>query len=242
MDRLEYIDNSFKNAGIPLSEEQCRQFERYYELLTEWNEKINLTAITEFEDVVLKHFIDSAAILNCKDVSRETIKGKLIDVGTGAGFPGIPLKIIDPSLKVVLLDSLNKRINFLKAVCEELKLEGAELLAMRAEDAAHNSLYRETNDVCVARAVANMATLSEYCLPFIKTGGYFIAYKSGEIRKEVNEAKKAIKVMGGEIKKVGLFNLNDSEISRSVVVIRKIESTPKKYPRKAGTPGKQPIK
>lgn len=241
-EKSRYIRDEFCKVGLVLSDTQCEQFLRYYELLVEWNEKINLTAITDFDQVVLKHFIDSAALLTLKDIPTDSIKGKLIDVGTGAGFPGIPLKILNPSLKVTLLDSLNKRMRFLETVCAELNLKEIKLLCARAEDAAHEVQYREKYDVCIARAVANLATLSEYCLPFIHTAGYFLAYKSGDIRDEVNEAKKAIKVMGGDLKKVGSFTLGGSDIARSMVVIRKVTNTPKKYPRKAGTPGKQPIK
>ena len=241
-DKINYMYNIFSKNGIQLNKKQCEQFVLYYELLVDWNSRINLTSIIEFEDVVLKHFIDSSVLLTLTDVSRETIKGKLIDIGTGAGFPGIPLKIIDPSLKVTLLDALNKRITFLRCVCDSLKINDVKLVHMRAEDAASNPMYREKYDVCVSRAVANMATLTEYCLPFIHKSGYFLAYKSGEIDEEVNEAKKCIKVMGGEIKKIEKFILPDSDITRSMVMIRKVENTPKKYPRKAGTPGKHPIK
>lgn len=240
--KINYIFEMFNKNNISLSRLQCEQFLLYYELLVDWNSRINLTTITDFEEVVLKHFIDSSALLALKDVSRETIKGQVIDVGTGAGFPGIPLKIVDPSLKVTLLDALNKRILFLQCVCDNLKLKDVKLIHMRAEDAAVNPLYREKYDVCVARAVANMSTLSEYCLPFIHKSGYFLAYKSGDINEELNEARKCIKIMGGEIKKIERFSLPDSDIARSMVMIRKVENTPKKYPRKAGLPGKHPIK
>jgi 16S rRNA (guanine527-N7)-methyltransferase len=241
-DKINFIKNAFLKNNIQLSSQQCDQFLLYYELLVDWNTRVNLTAITEFEDIVFKHFIDSTALLTLKDVSRETINGQLIDVGTGAGFPGIPLKIVVPSLKLTLLDALSKRITFLQCVCDNLKLKDVKLVHMRAEDAASDPMFREKYDVCVARAVANMATLTEYCLPFIHKSGYFLAYKSGEIDEEVNEAKKCIKVMGGEIKQIEKFTLSGSDIARSVVMIRKVENTPKKYPRKAGTPGKHPIK
>lgn len=224
---------------LELSEKQLQQFERYYELLVEWNKVMNLTAITEYEEVYEKHFLDSLAIVKVEDINKVE---SIIDIGTGAGFPGIPLKIAFPHLKVVLLDSLNKRINFLNTVIAELGLENIETLHGRAEDYAKKAEYREQSDLCVSRAVANLSTLSEYCLPYVKVDGKFIPYKSGEITTEADEAKKAIGILGGNLKKILKFHLPDSDITRSFVVIEKKKATAKKYPRKAGLPSREPLK
>lgn len=231
--------SQIKELEIELSETQLQQFERYYELLVEWNKVMNLTAITAYEEVYEKHFLDSLAIVKVEDMNQIE---SIIDIGTGAGFPGIPLKIAFPHLKVVLLDSLNKRINFLNTVIEELGLENIETLHGRAEDYAKKVDYREQSDLCVSRAVANLSTLSEYCLPYVKVGGKFIPYKSGEITTEADEAKKAVGILGGNVKKILKFHLPDSDITRSFVVIEKGKATPKKYPRKAGLPSKEPLK
>ena len=228
-----------KELEIELSETQLQQFEKYYELLVEWNKVMNLTAITEYEEVYEKHFLDSLAIVKVEDMNKVE---SIIDIGTGAGFPGIPLKIAFPHLKVVLLDSLSKRINFLNTVIEELGLENVETLHGRAEDYAKKVEYREKADLCVSRAVANLSTLSEYCLPYVKVDGKFIPYKSGEITMEADEAKKAVDILGGSIKKILKFHLPDSDITRSFVVIKKGKETPKKYPRKAGLPSREPLK
>lgn len=228
-----------KELELELNETQLQQFERYYELLVEWNKVMNLTAITEYEEVYEKHFLDSLAIVKVEDINKVE---SIIDIGTGAGFPGIPLKIAFPHLKVVLLDSLNKRINFLNTVIEELGLENVETLHGRAEDYAKKAEYREQADLCVSRAVANLSTLSEYCLPYVKVEGKFIPYKSGEITTEADEAKKAVGILGGNVKKILKFHLPDSDITRSFVVIEKKKATPKKYPRKAGLPSREPLK
>lgn len=228
-----------KELELELNETQLQQFERYYELLVEWNKVMNLTAITEYEEVYEKHFLDSLAIVKVEDINKVE---SIIDIGTGAGFPGIPLKIAFPHLKVVLLDSLNKRINFLNTIIEELGLENVETLHGRAEDYAKKPEYRETADLCVSRAVANLSTLSEYCLPYVKVDGKFIPYKSGEITTEADEAKKAVGILGGNVKKILKFHLPDSDITRSFVVIEKKKTTPKKYPRKAGLPSREPLK
>lgn len=228
-----------KELELELNETQLQQFERYYELLVEWNKVMNLTAITEYEEVYEKHFLDSLAIVKVEDINKVE---SIIDIGTGAGFPGIPLKIAFPHLKVVLLDSLNKRINFLNTVIEELGLENVETLHGRAEDYAKKAEYREQADLCVSRAVANLSTLSEYCLPYVKVDGKFIPYKSGEITTETDEAKKAVGILGGNVKKILKFHLPDSDITRSFVVIEKKKTTPKKYPRKAGLPSREPLK
>ncbi len=224
--------------GITLNEEQICQFQTYYELLVEWNSFMNLTAITEFDEVMLKHFVDSLAL--GKALPTEQIS-RMIDVGTGAGFPGIPLKIVYPHLDVVLMDSLNKRVKFLNEVIERLGLSGITAVHGRAEDLARKPEYREQFDLSVSRAVANLASLSEYCLPFTKVGGYFVPYKSGQIEEELEAGKKAVSVLGGSVKKVVKFQLPNSDMDRSLIVIEKVRETGKKYPRKAGLPGKEPI-
>ncbi len=236
--RVEGFQRDLEALGISLSEGQLGQFLRYYELLAEWNGRMNLTAITEYQEVLKKHFVDSLSLTRV--CSPERI-GSLIDVGTGAGFPGLALKIAFPGLQVTLLDSLNKRIRFLEAVIEELKLKDVKAVHSRAEDYAATGSWREGFDLCVSRAVANLSTLSEYCIPFVKIGGYFIAYKSEKADSEVSEARKAINLLGGRIKERAEFTLPDSDIRRSLVVVEKARRTPEKYPRKAGLPSKEPI-
>ncbi len=225
--------------GIELNDTQCMQFLRYYEILIEWNEVMNLTTITDYDDVVTKHFADSLELIKVLDLSKEY---KVLDLGTGAGFPGIPLNIVFPNLKITLLDSLNKRVKFLDEVIRQLGLKNIEAIHGRAEDFGKDKLYREQYDLCVSRAVANLATLSEYCLPYVKKQGYFISYKSGKIEEEVQASKKAIALFGGKLDRVENFNLIDTDMERSFVVIEKIEETPKQYPRSAGKPSKEPIK
>ena len=232
------FENKLNNLGITLTDVQKKQFHKFYELLVEWNKVMNLTGITEYEEVNEKHFIDSLTLVKATDVNKiETI----IDVGTGAGFPGIPLKIAFPHLKVVLLDSLNKRIKFLNTVIEELGLTDIKTIHGRAEDYAKQTEYREQFDLCVSRAVANLSTLSEYCIPYVKVGGCFIPYKSGEIDQEVQQASKAIRILGGNLDGVIKFQLPDTDIKRSFVKINKVQNTAKKYPRKAGLPAKEPL-
>ena len=229
-----------KEVGISLSDHQMDQFYRYYELLIEWNKVMNLTAITELDEVVSKHFIDSLTLIKAAS-DIDMMKGSMIDVGTGAGFPGIPLKIAFPNLKITLLDSLNKRIKFLNEVIDQLSLSGVETIHGRAEDFGRNPEYREQYDYCVSRAVANAATLSEYCLPFVRIGGCFIPYKSGKIDDELETGAKAIRMLGGEIEQVVRFQLESADADRALVVIRKKEKTAKRFPRKAGVPSKEPI-
>lgn len=229
-----------EEVGISLSDHQMDQFYQYYELLIEWNKVMNLTAITELDEVVSKHFVDSLTLIRAVSDINE-IKGRVIDVGTGAGFPGIPLKIAFPNLKITLLDSLNKRIKFLNEVIGQLALDEVMTIHGRAEDFGRNPGYREQYDYCVSRAVANAATLSEYCLPFVKVGGCFIPYKSGKIDEELETGAKAIRMLGGEIEQVVRFQLESVDADRALVVIRKKEKTAKKFPRKAGVPSKEPI-
>lgn len=224
--------------GIKQDQNQLERFHKFYQLLIEWNKVMNLTGITEYEDVVEKHFVDSLSIIKAIDLSRiHTV----IDVGTGAGFPGIPLKIAFPHLRVVLLDSLNKRIKFLDEVISQLGLTEIRTIHGRAEEYARKEEYREQFDLCVSRAVANLSTLSEYCLPYIQVGGMFVPYKSGEIDDEVEQSKKAVRILGGNIKDVMKFELPGTDIHRSFVLIHKEQHTQKKYPRKAGIPAKEPL-
>ena len=232
------FENKLCSLGITLTDLQKEQFDKFYELLVEWNKVMNLTGITEYEEVNEKHFVDSVSIVKAIDINKvETV----IDVGTGAGFPGIPLKIAFPHLKIVLLDSLNKRINFLNTVINELGLKDISTIHGRAEDFAKKPEYREQFDLCVSRAVANLSTLSEYCIPYINKGGQFVPYKSGEIDEEVGQAKKAVHILGGTIEDVVKFQLPGTEIGRSFVKIKKVQNTAKKYPRKAGLPSKEPL-
>ena len=232
------FETKLSELGITLNEVQKRQFLQFYELLVEWNKVMNLTGITEYEEVNEKHFVDSLSIVKAIDMdSVETV----IDIGTGAGFPGIPLKIAFPNLKVVLLDSLNKRIQFLNTVIDTLQLTDIQTIHGRAEDFAKQQAYREQFDLCVSRAVANLATLSEYCLPYVRVDGMFIPYKSGEITEELQQSQNAIHVLGGKVTDVVKFRLPGTEIGRSFVKIKKVQNTAKKYPRKAGLPSKEPI-
>lgn len=224
--------------GIDLTEKQIQQFISYYEKLVEWNEMMNLTAITEYDEVMKKHFIDSMTLIKAFDVNQSA---SVIDVGTGAGFPGLVLKIAYPNLKITLLDSLNKRIQFLNEVIGNLGLDGVETIHGRAEDFAKPDKLREKYDLCVSRAVANLSTLSEYCLPFVKENGLFISYKSEKVQEEMVKADKAISILGGKIERQVEFTLPDSDIYRNLFIIRKVKKTPAKYPRKAGLPSKEPL-
>ena len=223
--------------GYQLDDRQYRQFLTFYDMLTEKNRVMNLTAITDYEEVVSKHFLDSLSISNV----CSKFKGKLLDLGTGAGFPGIPLKIAYPDLQITLVDSLNKRVRFLEEVIDALELKKIIAVHGRAEELARQKEYRESYRYVVSRAVANISTLSEYCLPFVEVGGDFIAYKSGQIEEELSDGKYGIKLLGGRIERLEQFTLPDTDVSRSLVLIRKIGKTPKTYPRKAGTPAREPL-
>lgn len=232
------FEKDLEVLGIKLNEKQIKQFLTYYEMLVEWNSFMNLTAITEFEDVMKKHFIDSISLIKAYDISKPV---NVIDVGTGAGFPGLALKIAYPNLKITLLDSLNKRIQFINEVIQKLQLEEITTIHGRAEDYSKREEYREKFDLCVSRAVANLSTLSEYCLPYVKKGGYFVSYKSEKVSEEIIIAEHAIKILGGIIDRQVEFYLPKSDIYRNLFVIKKVENTPKKYPRKAGLPSKEPL-
>lgn len=235
--------------GLSISDEQLSQFMEYYELLKEWNTFMNLTAIVEFDEVILKHFADSLAIYQFSEFKKvcqsfeinKEHNVSLIDVGTGAGFPGIPLKIMFPELNITLLDSLQKRIRFLDIVIERLGLNNIETVHGRAEDFGKDFDYREKYDFCVSRAVAHLSTLSELCVPFVKQGGYFISYKAEKSEEELIESKRAVFVIGGEIEQQLIYELPDSNIKRNLIFIKKVKTTPRKYPRKAGIPKKEPI-
>ena len=233
---LTTLENGCKELGIELNQKQKDQFIQFYEYLVEKNKVMNLTGITEFEEVLTKHFLDSLSCVKAVDMTKVKT---IMDIGTGAGFPGVPLKIAFPHLEACLLDSLKKRVNFLEESFALLGLEGIKAIHGRAEEYAKNKEYREKYDLCVSRAVSNLATLSEYCLPYVKTGGAFISYKSGEVDEEATQAKRAIYLLGGEVKDIYKFDLFDQK--RSFVVIEKERKTPKAYPRKAGTPTKEPL-
>lgn len=232
------FEEELNNLGIVLNDQQKKQFDQYYELLTEWNKVMNLTGITDYDEVNLKHFTDSLTIAKICDMSQVE---SVIDIGTGAGFPGIPLKIVYPHLHIVLLDSLSKRIKFLDEVIRVLELENIETIHGRAEDFAKKKEYRECFDLCVSRAVANLSTLSEYCLPFVKVDGSFISYKSGESDEEICQAEYAVKVLGGKVAGIEKFQLPGTDMGRALVDLKKVKTTPKKFPRKAGLPSKEPI-
>lgn len=237
MNENEYIIQKFNNIGIDLSDNQVNQFYTYYKMLVEKNKVMNLTAITEFEDVVIKHFVDSVLISKVIDMSKV---GCMIDVGTGAGFPGVPIKIVYPDIKIVLMDSLNKRVKFLNEVSDELKLCDIEIIHSRAEDLSLKEEYREKFDLVVSRAVANLSTLSEYCIPFVKVGGAFVSYKADNIQDEIDNSKNAVKILGSHIDEIKYVEL-DENTKRSFVIIQKDKSTSKKYPRKAGVPSSSPL-
>ena len=233
MNSTKIFETELKKLGIILTDKQREQFDRYYELLIEWNKVMNLTGITDYDEVILKHFIDSLMLSEICDMSNVSA---MIDVGTGAGFPGIPIKIVYPHINAILLDSLNKRLKFLNTVIEELGLESVQTLHGRAEDYARKTEYRESFDLCVSRAVANLSTLSEYCLPFVKKDGTFISYKGGDSDEEVKQAERAVDLLGGKVETIHKFTLPGTDMGRTLVEIEKIKNTPRRYPRKTGQP------
>lgn len=229
--------NGLDQIEIRLSDYQLNQFINYYDLLIEWNKVMNLTAITEISDVINKHFIDSLSIVKALRPEKQ----KILDLGTGAGFPGVPIKIAFPETDILLMDSLNKRIQFLNEVIKSLHLEKITAIHGRAEELGHQGQYREQFDLCTSRAVAKLATLSEYCIPFVKKNGYFISYKSGKAEEELIEASTAIKRLGAKVESKIEFNLPNTDIERTIILIKKIENTNKKYPRSSGKPSKEPL-
>lgn len=239
MEKIEFIEKIKKQAqkiGVNITDEQAEKFYSYTNMLLEWNEKINLTAITELDDIIQKHFIDSLTI--DKYVKENA---SIIDVGTGAGFPGIPLKIVRDDISVTLLDALNKRINFLNEVIEQNKLTNIKTIHARAEEAGKNKNIRESFDIATSRAVAPLNVLVEYLLPLIKIGGRCICMKGSNTKEEIENSRKAISILGGTIEEIQELELPDSDIKRTIIVIKKEKNTPSKYPRKAGTPSKMPI-
>lgn len=238
---LTKFKHGLEELNITLTDEQIEQFLQYYEMLVEKNKVMNLTGITEYEEVIQKHFLDSLSLIRViPDIASQKLT--VIDLGTGAGFPGIPLKIAFPELEITLMDSLNKRILFLQEVIDALGLKKVSAVHGRAEEMASNATHRQHYDLCVSRAVSNLAVLTEYCLPFVKKGGLFVSYKSADSDAEIQEGKKAISILGGKLTSVDKFQLPDSDLRRALVCIKKVKDTPKKYPRKAGTPAKLPLK
>ncbi len=234
----EKLQNELGEYGITLTAMQLNQFMKYYSLLIEWNKRINLTSITDFSEVINKHFVDSLSLIKVIGITNQ----RIIDVGTGAGFPGIPIKIIFPDTNIVLLDSLKKRIDFLDCVIDELGLFNISTIHGRAEDVARDILYRETFDICVSRAVADLSILSEYCIPFLKKGGFFISYKSALIAEEIENAKHTIDILGSVIEKDVEIKLPFTNYKRCLLLIKKNDFTNMRYPRKAGIPLKRPLK
>jgi len=246
MDYFSLLKTSCEDANLTFNDYKYEQFVNYMKLIQEWNQKMNLTAITEDEQIIKKHFIDSIKIFKFTALTNDIVgKGKInsiIDIGTGAGFPGIPMKIMVPENSIVLLDSLNKRITFLKEAINALKLDGIHAVHGRAEDYAREKKYRENFDFAVSRAVANLAVLSEFSLPFVKVGGYFIAMKGPSVDEEINDSKKALSVLGGKIEDIIKIDIEDTDLQHNIVIIKKVKQISDFYPRKAGLISKNPLK
>ena len=238
MEALNPLKKSFEAMNIENSQELIEKFRIYMEGVLEWNEKVNLTTITDPDEFAIKHFVDS---IICANYPEYINAAKIIDVGTGAGFPGIPLSIISPEKEFILMDSLNKRLKIIDELCQRADIKNVVTLHARAEELAKNKAHRERYDLCVSRAVANMAVLAEYCLPFIKVGGFLMAYKGPEAENEVREAEHALSLLGGRAEEIRNGNLKEFGIDHKVVVIKKVSNTPSKYPRKPGTPTKEPL-
>lgn len=239
---MEYFDimsQACKDIGLPFNEDTYNKFNQYKDMIKDWNEKINLTAIVDDEQIFKKHFIDCIKIFKFSPLKEAK---NIIDIGTGAGFPGIPIKIMKQELDLILLDSLNKRVNFLNEVVSKIKLNNVETIHGRAEDFSRQPKYREQVDIAVSRAVANLAVLSELCIPYVKVGGYFVAMKGPSVDDEIKDGKRAISILGGKIDDVIKINIEDSDLDHNLVIIEKIKETPKAYPRKAGTASKKPLK
>jgi len=236
---MEKLKNALEELKIEYREETLSKFEKYMEKVLEWNEKVNLTAIKDKDEFVQKHFIDSVLCAGYEEIEKAQT---IIDVGTGAGFPGVPLAIIYPEKQFVLMDSLAKRLKIVKEICDELGILNVEVLHGRAEELARKKEHREVYDLCVSRAVANLATLSEYCLPFVKVGGYFYAYKGRDAENELAQGKTAVKVLGGSLKEMREAGLKGFELEHKILCIEKVKATTSKFPRKPGTPAKEPIK
>ena len=232
------LERAFVDLKIAYDQELLLKFENYMQLVLDWNEKINLTSITDEKDFVTKHFIDS---LQCAEHPAVAKAKKIIDIGTGAGFPGIPLALIYPDIEFVLMDSINKKLIVLKEIKTKLGLPNVTLVHARAEDLGHQKQHRGNYDICVSRAVAKLQVLSEYCLPFVKREGYFIAYKGSDINQEVADGQRAIEVLGGRIERISPFAMNDMEMGHQLIYIKKERDTPERYPRKAGIPQKEPL-
>lgn len=239
MQYYDILDSACNDVGIGFNENKYNAFMEYKSMIQEWNKKVNLTAITEDEDIIKKHFIDCIKIYKFNKFKE---LNKIIDVGTGAGFPGIPIKILEEEKEVVLLDSLNKRVKFLDEVSKELKLKSIRSLHGRAEDYAQKEEFREQFDGVVSRAVANLSVLSEFCLPYIKVGGYFVAMKGPNVSGEIEESRRAIEILGGKLQEIIQVEVEESDLKHNLVIIEKIRNTPKKYPRKAGMVTKKPLK
>ncbi|MCY6372264.1 16S rRNA (guanine(527)-N(7))-methyltransferase RsmG [Clostridium ganghwense] len=239
-DKIYYniLNTAASNIGLSFDDKKYEQFIKYKDLLKEWNEKVNLTAIKEDEEIIKKHFIDSMKIFKFEPLKKAK---KVIDIGTGGGFPGIPMKIIKPEIDMFLLDSLRKRINVLEDILHNIEINDVTAIHGRAEEYGVNSNHRQQYDAVVSRAVANLAVLSEFCIPYVKVGGYFVAMKGPAVEEEIKGAKKAISTLGGKIEEVIEVEIEDSDLNHNLVVIKKIKNTPKQYPRKAGSITKKPI-